>query len=417
MQEKGMRELNKFFKKTIFIIIILIFSILFTSCSGGRELNTLGIVVATGLDIEDGKVIFTNEVINPASGQASKNSTTQERTLYVQGIGNTISEAILNTTLTFDRELYFPHSHIFIFGEEVARNGIGDFIDILSRNTEQREQAFLLVAEGSKAYDVMGVNSGISQSPGRYIHEIIRHDIFNEETRTLTITELFRYYFRPQEHYIMGVLKAIEKPQINKTIMENTINVLNIEGGAAFKNDKLVGYYSGKEMIGFNFIVNELKNAMIVFETPEYLVDKNRLVATTGKYSTVQIFRSKTQNDIKLIDGKLHLFIDVNFRGSLKENTQGLDISKSDVLNGMEKACAETAKSYIDMALIKGMKEFNTDTFSIGELVHRKYPELWKEIKDNWEEIFTDLEYTINVTAHINDVGFTNTPPNVRKGK
>src|SRR5690606_14639492 len=115
--------------------------------------------------------------------------------------------------------------------------GIGDYIDILSRNNEQREQAYMIVAKGRNAYEVMGVNSGMAQSPGRYIHEIISHEVFNEETRTLTISEFFRYYFIPHEDYIMGVLDILQKPQINESIRETQFKVLSIGGGSAFKND------------------------------------------------------------------------------------------------------------------------------------------------------------------------------------
>ncbi|MBC8589406.1 Ger(x)C family spore germination protein [Paratissierella segnis] len=412
-----MKELNNLSKKTLIVIFILAITILLTSCTGGRELNTLGIVVATGLDLEDGKVIITNEVINPAKGSNSENSTTQENTLFIQGIGDTLTEAFVNTTLTFDRELYLPHSHIVIFGEELAKRGIGDYIDFLSRNNEQREQSFMLVALGAKAYDVMGINSGISQSPGRYIYEIVRGDIYNDETRSFTLTEFFKYFYRPHEGFLTGVLKAVEKPQINKEISENEMTVICVKDAAAFKGDKLIGYYTGEEMIGFNFIVGELKNAIIEFESPDYLVDKDRINSRAGKLSSVQVFRSKTSQNLKLIDGKLHLFIDVKFRGILRETTQGLDISQPGVLKEMENSCAKVAKSYMEQALEKGMKEFESDTFGIGQLVHRQYPDLWKEIEDNWEGIFVNLDYTVNVTARINDTGFTNTPPNIRKGK
>lgn len=131
----------------------------------------------------------------------------------------------------------------------------------------------------------------------------------------------------------------------------------------------------------------------------------------------MQIFKSKTSQKLKLIDGNLHLFIDVKFRGILREVTQGLDISQPGVLKEMENSCVKVAKSYIEKALEKGMKEFESDTFGIGQLVHRQYPDLWKEIEDNWEEIFPNLDYTINVTACINDTGFTNTPPNIVEGR
>jgi spore germination protein KC len=195
------------------------------------------------------------------------------------------------------------------------------------------------------------------------------------------------------------------------------MTVICVKDAAAFKGDKLIGYYTGEEMIGFNFIVGELKNAIIEFESPDYLVDKDRINSRAGKLSSVQVFRSKTSQNLKLIDGKLHLFIDVKFRGILRETTQGLDISQPGVLKEMENSCAKVAKSYMEQALEKGMKEFESDTFGIGQLVHRQYPDLWKEIEDNWEGIFVNLDYTVNVTARINDTGFTNTPPNIRKGK
>lgn len=412
-----MKELIKFLKRYIIIINLFVSTFFLTSCTGGRELKTLGIVVATGIDIVDNKIVITNEIINPAMGAASKNATTQENTIFVQGIGNTIEDAIVDTILTFDRTPYFPHSHLIIFGEEFAKKGIGAYIDTLTRSNEQREQAFLLVAKGAKAYDVMGINSGMAQSPGRYLYDIIRQDIFNEETRTITINEFFKYYYRPHEEFILGIVKGVERPQISKNVPENKMDVLSVQGGAAFKDDRLIGYYTGEEMIGFNFLVDEVTNTSIQFESPDYLVDDARLRASKNNLSILRVFRSNTKNDIRVVDGKLHLFIDIVFRGSLREVTQGLDIAQPGVLSEIEKACADKVKTIIAKTLKKAQKEFKADSFSIGELVHRKYPELWKEVKDDWPVIFSDIDYTINVTANINDIGFTSTPPNILKGK
>lgn len=411
-----MKELISQWKKT-FIILSLIFCMLLTSCTGARELDTLGIVIAVGIDIENGKILVTNEVINPASGKESKTDSSQDNTLFVQGIGNTVEEAIINTSLTFDRRLYYPHNYLVILGEEFAKAGIGEHIDILSRGKEQREHAYMLVAKGTRACDVMGINSGISKSSGRYIYQIIEEDIYNGQTRTITINEFLKYHFKEREEYILGVVRPIEKPQINKNKTEDKIQVICVEGGAVFKEDTLVGYYMGDEMLGFNFLIDDLKMANISFESPKYLQKNHNLISEKGSLSSVEIFRSKTKKSLKVIDGRLHLFIDVEFRGLLAEETQGIDISKPGMIREMEKACGEKVKSHIANVMNKAQKEFGIDTFGIGELVHRKYPKLWKEIKDNWSQVFVDLDYTINVKVHINDTGFTNTPPNIRKDK
>lgn len=410
-----MRSLIRIFKNISIAFVSFILLILLTSCAGAIELDTLGIVVSTGIDLEDGKIVVTNEVINP-SMNSQEGPVKEQGTTFVQGTGVTVIDALANTLITFDRQVYYAHNQLVIFGEEFAKQGIGQYIDLLSRGTEQREVAYLLVAKGKKAYDVMGINSGIANSPGKYMYDILKGELYNGQTRTLTINEFLKYYYRQSEGYIFGVVDVVQKPQINKMTSTNTLDVLCVDGGAIFEDDKLVGYYTGQEMIGFNILVNNLKSTNIVFEAPENPKDKKKKIATEGKYSVVKVFKSKTKLDIKLEGEELHLYVDVKIRGPLIETMQLLNLSDSKVLKTTEEACAKKVEENINITLNKAQKEFGIDSFSIGELVHRTYPKLWKEIENDWGEIFTNLDYTINVQVAIVDTGFTNTPPNARKG-
>lgn len=409
--------MNKLIKKLIIMLNLLSIIVISTSCIGARELDTLAIVICIGLDIEDGKVVITNEVINPISGAASKNATTEEGSIFVQGRGDTILEAVANTRSTFNRELYYPHNRLIIFGEEFAKRGIGDYLDLFSRDNEARESSFMLVAEDAKAYDVMGVNGGLVKTSGMYLYDILRADKYNAKTRVINVSEFFKYYYILSTNPVIGKAKLIQHPQINKNRNESQIILLDVEGGTVFDVDKLKGYFTGEEMIGYNFVIDTLKTVTIAFETPEHLVESNEFIGRQGKKSSLKVFKSKTKKKVDIIDGKLHLTIDVVFRGGLGEVTQGLDISKYSILEEMEKACSEKAKSHIVMAIDKAQKEFGFDVFNIGELVHRKYPKLWEELSKDWSATFSDLDYTVNVETHINNVLFTNTPPNIKKGK
>lgn len=396
----------------LFIIIIFL-----TSCTGARELDTLGIVISTGVDLEDGKIVITNEVINPTASVGNGNGDMTESTEFVQGKGITVVDAIAQTLLTFDRQIFYPHNHLVIFGEEIAKDGIGKYIDVLSRNTEQREMSYLLVSQGDKAYNVMGVNSGISNSPGKYMYKILKGENFNGKTRTIAVNEFLRYYYRPKEGYIFGVVSVVEQPEINKMVANETRDILCVEGGAVFEDDKLIGYYTGDEMIGFNFLVNNLKSTDIVFEAPLNIEDTKAQIAKSGKYSVVKVFKNKTKLDMKLEQEKLHLYVDVKFRGTLIETTELLNLSDSKILKLLEEACAKKVEEIITKTLEKAQKEYELDSFSIGELVHRKYPKLWKEIGKDWKQVFPEIDYTVNVKVSIVDTGFTNTPPNLRKAK
>ena len=258
-------------KKVLLIILIILASIFLTSCWNSRELNTLGIVIMIGVDLEDDEILLTAEIINPTSAEKIVNIPMQNRVRYVQGTGDSISDAIRNITLELDRRIVLSHNKVFIIGEEFAKRGIVDFLDFLQRNNEHRETSYFLVARDSKAYEVMGVNGGINNIPGGYLLELVENYKYNGKTRSLTMNEFFKYYYDKSIQPVLGVVKKEKRYEINKTssISKNVDYFLNVEGGAVFNKEKLIGYYTGKEMIGFNIIVDKIKGGIVTFETPD----------------------------------------------------------------------------------------------------------------------------------------------------
>ena len=218
--------------------------------------------------------------------------------LYTQHEGDTIFEAIRNATLTFDRKLLYSHNEIIIFGEELAKRGIGQYINFFLYDNEPRESTFMLVAKDAKAYEVMGINEGLSSTFGMYLEQLIRNHKYTSKTRSLNISEYIKYFYQ-RKTPVLGVVQVKEKRIINPEDTLKGLNhrdVLDVEGGAVFYKDSLIGYYSGEEMIGFNFLVDEIKNSIIEFEVPDQLVDNdNKYAATKGKYTVLEIKDSKTK--------------------------------------------------------------------------------------------------------------------------
>lgn len=407
--------MTKILKKTIIILNIVLLISTLTSCKGSRELDEIGIVVATGIDKEDGKVILTNEVINPALDGDTKHGAGGDPTLFVQGVGDTIEEAITDIRSTFDRELYHAHNYIIIIGESIAKEGFGTYIDILSRSNEQREQAYMLIAEGDKAYNLMGGRRGIGTSSGKNIYNVIKKDLNSGKGAFLTLHEFFKLYYKENEGLIIAVAKNDKKPEIDKSKSGSNFEVVRVSGGAVVKHDKLQGYLTGDEMLGFNFIQGDIKSAIVTFKAPKELNREFKYVTKDGEESSFQSLKTKTKREVKIIDGKLHLYIDVVTRGKLTEVTQGVDINQPKIFNKMEKACAKEIESRIYKTMGKAQGEYNIDIFGISSLVHREHPKLWNEIKNDWNNIFTNLDYTVNVKVNFTDTGFTNAPPNIRK--
>ena len=53
---------------------------------------------------------------------------------------------------------------------------------------------------------------------------------------------------------------------------------------------------------------------------------------------------------------------------------------------------------------------FQADIFGFGALVRRSYPEVWRQVKENWHEIFSKLPVDIEVKPQVRRVGLTNSP-------
>lgn len=405
-------------RKKSFIILIIITSLILASCTGKSEINDIGVITATGIDYVDGKILLTNEVINPTSS-INQSDSQSEPVLYLQHEGYTVFDAVRNATLTFDRKLNFSHNNVLIFGEEFAKRGIGDYINFYLYDNEPRESTYFLVAKGSKAYEVMGINEGLTDTPAGYIQGLIENYEFTSKTRSISLSEYIKYYFQSKSA-VLGIIEKEEKRVVNKESPEgkgNKRDVLSVEGGAAFYKDSLIGYYTGEEMMGFNFIVDEIQGGLIVFEVPDKNISPDtKYTATKGKYTVVEIKKNKTKKDIKIEDGKINLTIDVKLTGVIGEETKGVDLREIGILHAVEEACSNKVEEHMKKTMDKAQKELKVDTFGIYSLFHRKYPEEWEKISNDWESIFPNISYDINVETNIVRTGLIDVPINIKKG-
>lgn len=403
--------------KTRFVIILILISIIFTSCASSRELNELGIVTATALDIEDGKILLTNEVVIPSATEPG--SPVEDKVTYVQSTGDTIFEAFRNALLEFDTKLYLSHNMVLIFGEEFARRGIGDYLDFYLTYAEPRETSYMTVAKGDKGYNQLGVNAGLHDTSGDYIKGLIENAEYTPKSRKLNLYEYFKYFYDFKTP-VLGVIKTVEKTEISKRKGKDTSKktTLDVTGSAVFRGDKLIGYYSGDEMFGYSFVIDEIEGGLIVFHTPDEFIDYKKLVATSGKFTSIRIVSSRTKKDIKIINDQLHLDINVRLKGVIGEELQGVNLTELDAKDAIQEACSEKVKEYIRLVMDKAQKEFQIDNFAIRKLVYIKYPEMWKEVSDGWdEEVFPNISYSVKVDTNLIRTGLINIPTNIEKGR
>ncbi|WP_353093477.1 Ger(x)C family spore germination protein [Tissierella praeacuta] len=407
-------------KNLIIVIYLVITSIALVSGSETRELQTLAIVTATGIDLEGDKVIITCEIVDPTFGGSQPSSNlapTEENVIFVQGVGETVFEAIRNVTLHFDRKLFFSHASVLIFGEEFAKKGLNECLDFFLRDYEPRESAYMVVAKGAKAYDVIGVRGELSESSGEYLKDIFDKFEYSGKCFSVTMAEYFRYYYEVSNEPVIGVIQKVDQMVIDekKRRQMTTKSIVDASGGAVLKRDYLVGYFDGNEILGYNFIIDRIGEGVIVFNINDELNKGKPIIGSERKPNTMEILNSKTKNSVEINDGQIHLNINIKLRVGLGEENKAVDVTDSEVLKALEKSCSERVESLVSATMDKGQKEFKQDNFNIGAVVHRQYPEVWKKISKDWHNIFPEISYSVNVETDIVKVGIVNVPSNLRK--
>lgn len=82
-------------------------------------------------------------------------------------------------------------------------------------------------------------------------------------------------------------------------------------------------------------------------------------------------------------------------------------------MQSLERRVAEVVRKDIEMAIFKA-QEHGADVFGFGNLIFRQDPALWQELKEKWPDIFSQLEFKVQVEASILQTGLIEHPVNIR---
>lgn len=71
----------------------------------------------------------------------------------------------------------------------------------------------------------------------------------------------------------------------------------------------------------------------------------------------------------------------------------------------LENQIEEAIKKEIEAVVKLAQNRYECDLFGFGEIVHRKYPHYWKQVKNNWNEEFCNMSVDIEVVSKIRRTG------------
>ncbi|TCO74968.1 Ger(x)C family spore germination protein [Marinisporobacter balticus] len=370
-------------KKIIFIFFIVFGTTLISGCWNYGEINDAAIAVGAAVDYDKqrDKILLTAEIAYPMI----EHGETKIKSEMVKSEGKNLFEAIRNAIQVTGKKLSWAHAKVIIISEEVAKNKdvlIG-IIDFIKRDAEYRENISLILSKEKTASEILKTDTLIQD-----IVSFQLEDIFENESGVgkYHVISLWKFVDDLATEGISPTLPTVRVSDFrDKKIAE-------MYGTGIFKGVKKVGWLNGDETKSFLFIIDEIKGGVITVtqETPEKPVK-----------IALEIFKNKTKSKPIYENGEITIKINTKTIVNINELENHIDFTNEEGSRLVKKKAEKDIENKIKGVIKKVQKEYDSDIFGFGSMVEREYPELWKKIKDNWDQVFKDLKIEVKAEVDI----------------
>lgn len=373
-------------------------ALLLAGCWDRRELNELGISMAMGIDRAGDQYEVTVQVVQPGEVTQKDGQSGRAPVTVYKASGATLFEALRRMTTDSPRKIYSSHLRFVIFGEEAARQGIGDALDLLSRDNELRTDFYLLVAKGTTAENVLDILTPMEKIPANKVYRSIDMSERNGGfTAAVSLDEFISVYESDGQEPTVGGVEAAGSAEAGR-FKENVKTIrpaarLLSAGLAAFRKDKLVGWLNEAESKGYNIVVGNVKNPVDHVACPD-----GGNVALEWVDST-----SKLGGSVR--NGIPRLSVDVRVEENIGEVQCALDLSRSSVIRDLERRAGKRVEELVLQAVETMQKTYGSDVFGFGEAIRRSDPRAWRMLKKGWEESFKNARVDVKATVKIRRSG------------
>lgn len=393
-------------KKFLFFLIVLS-NLILSGCWDSREINRLAITIGMGIDKTDNGYILSQQILNPKA-IFGKRPTNESPIVIYSEEGKDLFELKRKITTHCPRKIFNSHLRVVVLSEAAATTGIEDILDFLIRGHEYRTDYYFVIAKGNTAKNILSTLTPLETIPGLELFDslTVSENVW-APVKTMKIIELSNSII---SEGINPVITGIEitsgngnPNSIESLKLTEQTDRLKFTSLGVFKKDKLVGWLSEDQSKGYNYIVGNVKNTVGYVEYQKQ------------KKVTFEVTKAESKIKASLLNDKPVINVDIEIETDVGVSTGDLDVSKEENIDKLIKIIESRITNFCYSAIDKTKNDFKTDIFGFGEAVHRSYPNLWEQIKGNWDNKFVNLPVNVNVKTKTNKLGQI-TKPLITKG-
>nr|WP_326492674.1 Ger(x)C family spore germination protein [Alicyclobacillus dauci] len=402
-------------KRICATVCICVAPLAVTGCYDRQELEQQAFVSVLGVDKAPGGLIdCTFKIAQPISpsGGAGGASGGGEQPLAsktpVTVRAHSIYEAMLLANGSIERTLTFSHLTLIIFGSNVAKSGVLQYIQPLTRYREFRRTVPFAVADG-EAKDIIQtfqpmldtstarVNDGISLLANRIglIPNCRLHD-------------LAAALENPHEDVVAPMYGVNKFVKDNKSLPDDSSisyeagdvrrsggNPVDWMGGAVFHGDKVVDFVNGEDSIYLRLLEGELDHARLDFQDP------------TNKQQNIGVELHKegrAHYDVSL-GNPVQIRVNVPVDVDVVNVSSGIDYSQTQPRAKLEKSLSDQLNQRLEGLLHRLLVTDHADVIPVSRYIRAQFPTYQAFQSYPWLTRLKTANIIVNSDIHVRRFG------------
>jgi spore germination protein KC len=337
------------------ISLLLCSSILILNgCTSTPEIQNMAYATAIGIDFKDGKWIAYAQILNFSNISHSETLTLGKPVpVWVgKGEGETVALALTDISRTAQLRVFWGHVKAVVMTEEVLKKGVTDVYSAINRYREVRYN-ILIYGTKRKLPDILIQKSILNLSPLETI-------MFTATQMSSPISVILpvttnRVIADLNEPGEPAMIPSIDIDSKDWKEDEKARPMFNLSGGYFFKQNKMIGWMSVRDLQGIRWAEKGLKR--IPFK-----------VSAHGSPAAVIEFSSpKMRIRSVKVNGETRFNLEVEANGYVIELMQDV------TMNHLKDHAADAIRKEITSTYRKAIKQ-NIDPFHLRESLYRSSP-------------------------------------------
>lgn len=384
--------MKKIFNSIVFIIIIFTLS----GCFNYKEINDYAIV--SGISIDENKEKSVNKYkvgIQIMNAKKDEESDSSLITFY-EASGKTIYDALEKIMLDSPKELYLGHNEVIVISEELLKkeNPL-NYLDYFMRDPGSEKDSAVMVSKEKDASSILKVITPLETLPSKNLRSTLSvADNFSGILTVVTIDEFISDLSNSKTEAIIPSVKI--KGKINNgekmdNIKESNPNTkLTFDTLGYFKNNKLKGYLTTNESVGYNFLANVAKETYV------------NIKCDSKNYATLRLANSNFKENLYYENNNPIVNIKTKIDADLLEYNCKSDFLNNDkVIKKLEIKAKNRINTLMNKTIDKLYVKEKADVLKYAEKFYSKKYKETKKLGYKNKDILNKISFKFNTNVQI----------------